>query len=94
MITERGCNVSNFYSESLKLSFQKAFQSGIKGNVLISPISVKILLTLLAESAKQNVESETRTQLAIVLPYNHTLEASRIYFKNILSSLEVIKRFT
>ncbi|KAL7043121.1 hypothetical protein ACKWTF_001398 [Chironomus riparius] len=57
------------------------------GNVLISPLSAKILLTLLAEAAGQTVESKTRRELEQVLPYNRNLYDAKEYFKKVLASI-------
>jgi hypothetical protein len=57
--------------------------------MIVSPVSVKLLLTVLAEAAGQNVKSKTRDELKQVLPYNQTLECARKYYKKVLSSLQV-----
>ncbi|CRK86295.1 CLUMA_CG000040, isoform A [Clunio marinus] len=64
------------------------FQSSKGGNVILSPLSVKLLLTLLAEAAGQTVESLTRKELEQVLPYNKNLNDAKEYFQKILLSLE------
>jgi hypothetical protein len=57
----------------IKLIFCKFLQSLLKsqpGNVLVSPLGAKLLLTLLAEAAGQTLESKTRRvnhQYCIVL---------------------------
>lgn len=58
-------------------------------NVLTSPISVKFLLTILAEGAGDDVQSEMRDQLRTVLPYTKTLNDSRAYYKKVIASLGV-----
>jgi serine protease inhibitor len=65
----------------------KAVLSSQPNNVLISPLSVKILLTLLAEAAGQTVESKTRKELEQVLPYNKNLYDAKEYFKKVLTSI-------
>lgn len=62
-----------------------------KDNVIISPVSIKLLLTILAEAAGQDIDSLTRTELWKVLPFNHTLAGARTFFQNILNSLKVSK---
>jgi hypothetical protein len=57
--------------------------------VIVSPNSVKLLLTALAEAAGQDVYSKTREELKIVLPKNKTLESGRNYFGNVLMGLKV-----
>lgn len=57
--------------------------------MLTSPISVKFLLTILAEGAGDDVESEMRNQLRTVLPYSKTLNDSRAYYKKVLASMGV-----
>lgn len=57
-------------------------------NVLLSPLSAKVLLTLLAEAAGQTVESKTRKQLEQVLPYNKNLYDAKEYFKKVLNSIK------
>jgi serine protease inhibitor len=57
-------------------------------NVLLSPLSAKILLTLLAEAAGQTVKSKTREQLEQVLPYNKNLYDAKEYFKKVLNSIK------
>ncbi|KAG5675354.1 hypothetical protein PVAND_005263 [Polypedilum vanderplanki] len=59
-------------------------------NVLISPLSVKVLLTLLAEAAGQTVDSKTRKELEQVLPYNKNLYDAKEYFKKVLGSIGTI----
>ncbi|CAO1331347.1 unnamed protein product [Diamesa serratosioi] len=58
-------------------------------NVIVSPLSVKLLLTLLAEAAGQNVPSTTRKELEQVLPFNKSLYDAKEYFATVLSSLGV-----
>lgn len=70
-------------------SIQEVFKSQRDENVIISPISVKILMTVLAEIAGQGVQSTTRDELMLVLPGNQTLEGAREYFQEVLLSLEV-----
>lgn len=56
----------------------------------MSPLSVKILLTILAEAAGQDVPSDMRNELMSVLPNRKTLNDTREYFKRVLSSINVI----
>jgi serine protease inhibitor len=70
-------------------SLQVIFKQNNKENMIISPVSIKLLLTALAESAGQDTKSETREELKKVLPYNRTLEDARDYYATILKSLQV-----
>lgn len=67
------------------------FKQNKDDNLIVSPISVKLLLTILAEAAGQDVDSATRNELLQVLPYNQTLDSARIYFDKNLASLQVRK---
>lgn len=58
-------------------------------NVILSPLSVKLLLTLLAEAAGATIGSQTRTELEQVLPYNKSLFDAKEYFAKVLSSLGI-----
>lgn len=80
---EISANFLNFHS------FQEIFRQSRKENVIVSPLSVKVLLTILAEAAEQNVESTTRKELRNVLPYRKTLNDTRKYFSKVLDSLNV-----
>ncbi|CAO1344240.1 unnamed protein product [Diamesa hyperborea] len=71
-----------------KLTKMLLKESGSK-NVIVSPLSVKLLLTLLAEAAGQNVASTTRKELEQVLPFNKSLYDAKDYFGNVLGSLKV-----
>lgn len=59
-------------------------------NVLISPLSAKFLLTLLAEAAGQTVDSKTRKELDQVLPQKKNLQDAKEYFKTILESIQTL----
>ncbi|XP_070492435.1 serine protease inhibitor 2-like [Chironomus tepperi] len=59
-----------------------------QSNVLISPLSAKFLLTLLAEAAGQTFNSETRMQLDQVLPESKNLNSAKEYFTAILESIQ------
>jgi len=65
----------------------KTVLKALRNNVLISPLSVKVLLTLLAEAAGQTVESKTRKELEQVLPYNKNLYDAKEYFNKVLTSV-------
>jgi len=69
-----------------KLS-QSVFRENKDSNIVLSPLSVKLLLTLLAEAAGQSVTSKTRTELEQVLPYNKSLFDAKEYFQKVLTSL-------
>lgn len=71
-----------------KLS-QVVFNRNSSSNVVFSPISVKFLLTLLAEAAGQSVHSGTRAELMKVLPFPGTLVVTREHYRGVLSSLAV-----
>lgn len=72
--------------EHKAFDLKEIFKQSSEENVVASPISIKLLLTVLAESAGQDVSSTMRDNLAQVLPYNHTLECARNYFSGILKS--------
>jgi hypothetical protein len=55
---------------------------------VLSPLSVKILLTLLAEGAGDNVESDTYKQLKQVLPDDKTLKKAKAYYTKFFESLD------
>jgi serine protease inhibitor len=57
-------------------------------NVVLSPISVKILMTLLAEGAGDAVESDTYKQLKQVLPDDKTLTKAKAYYTKFFESLD------
>ena len=44
----------------IHINFQTILRDNKQSNVIISPLSVKTLLTLLAEAAGQDVQSKTR----------------------------------
>lgn len=58
-------------------------------NLIVSPLSVKILLTLLAEASGQEVKSQTFQELSNVLPEHGKLKDAKDYYKYLLDSVEV-----
>lgn len=58
-------------------------------NLIVSPLSVKILLTLLAEASGQEVKSKTFQELSNVLPEQGKLKDAKDYYKYLLDSVEV-----
>jgi serine protease inhibitor len=69
--------------------FQAIFKSNKEKNVIVSPLSVKLLLTLLAEAAGQTISSQTRKELEQVLPFNKNLIQAQEYYRKVLGSLSV-----
>lgn len=67
---------------------QKVLQKSNK-NIILSPISVKIPLTLLAEAASKNNPSPTAQELSQVLPEQGSLFDAKDYYKEIFDSIKV-----
>ena len=59
-------------------------------NVILSPLSVKIPLTLLAEAASRHNPSTTAQELNQVLPEQGSLFDAKDYYKLVFDSLKVI----
>ena len=57
-------------------------------NIILSPLSVKILLTLLAEASGQEVQSQTFKELSKVLPEQGNLKDAKDHYKFLLKSVE------
>ena len=67
---------------------QKLLQKTDK-NIILSPLSVKIPLSLLAEAASHHTPSSTAQELNQVLPEQGSLFDSKDYYRRVFESLKV-----
>lgn len=74
----------------VQISFQIVFEEN-KGNVILSPFSVKLLMSLLFEASAAG--TLTQHQLRLATPTISTHYQSREFYKNIFNGLKVNKQY-